>query len=132
MISRRDFSIRLAGIAGIAAAGDSAHLLEAQESAAKNPAAVTTSSPVSEEGLSPAEQAEVESRYQNVIRRWGDRLSNEQRQRVHRVLVANARMMQPMQAFQLENGDPPAEVLRITSDDMSANDGQKTSGDRPE
>jgi hypothetical protein len=132
MISRRDFSIRLAGIAGIAAAGDSAHLLEAQESAAKNPAAVTTSSPVSEEGLSPAEQAEVESRYQNVIRRWGDRLSNEQRQRVHRVLVANARMMQPMHAFQLENGDPPAEVLRITSDDMSANDGQKTSGDRPE
>lgn len=132
MISRRNFTIHLAGIAGVAVAGDSAHLLEAQESAAKNRASGASSSPTLMEGLSPTEQAEVESRYQNVIRLWGDRLSNEQRERVRRVLVANARMMRPMRAFQLENGDPPAEVLRITNDSMPAESGQNASRDRSE
>ena len=117
MLSRRDFSLRLAGIAGAAVAGSSGDLLEAQESVRKSGA---SSSPTSEEGLSPSDQAEVESRYQNVMRQWGDRLSNEQRERVRRVLVKNARMMQPMRAFHLQNGDPPAEVLRITGDSVSA------------
>jgi len=131
MISRRDFSIRLAGIAGIAAAADGGNLLEAQESGVKNRVSAT-SSPTLEEGLSPTDQAEVESRYQNVIRVWGDRLSSEQRERVRRVLVKNARMMQPMRAFQLENGDPPGEVLHMTNDGMSADCRQETPRDRPE
>ena len=132
MISRRVFSIRLAGIAGIAAAGDSAHLLEAQESAAKSSATPATSSPASMEGLSPAEQAEVESRYQNMIRQWGDRLSSEQRERVRRVLIKNARMMQTMRVFQFENGDPPAEVLRVTDDNVLADGKHEALRDRPE
>lgn len=132
MISRRDFSIRLAGIAGIAVAGDSAHLLEAQEIAAKSAAPPTASSPTLMEGLSPADQAEVESRYQNVIRQWGGRLSNEQRERVRRVLVKNARMMQPMRAVQLENGDPLAEVLRIADDNVSADDKREALGGKAE
>src|SRR5262249_44564482 len=84
------------------------------------------------EGLSQAEQEEVESRYQNVIRVWGQRLSSKQRERVHRVLVANTRMMQPMRAFQLENGDPPAQVLRVTTDSASADGKQAVLLDRPE
>jgi hypothetical protein len=132
MISRRDFSIRLAGIAGIAVAGDGDHLLKAQESVGRSGLPVTKSSAVLEEELSPTDQAEVESRYQNVIRRWGERLSNEQRQRVRRVLVKNTRMMQPMRAFQLENGDPPAEILRVTNDTVSADDKHDVLRDRAE
>jgi len=133
VISRRDFSIRLAGVAGIAAATGSGNLIDAQENAAKPDFSTASSSPASAEGLSQSEQKEVESRYQNVIRLWGDRLSAEQRERVHRVLVANARMMQPMRAFQLENGDPPAEVLRVTNDPGSAADRkQEARQDRPE
>lgn len=133
MISRRDFSIRLAGIAGIAVSAGHENLLEAQESAAKRTASTASSSPAVEAGLSQNEQAEVESRYQNVIRVWGERLSEEQRERIHRVLVANARMMQPMRAFRLENGDPPAEVLRVTTDSPSAGDGkQENLQDRPQ
>jgi len=132
MISRRDFSIRLTGIAGIAVATGSGHLLEAQESTAKNPAREITSSPALMEGLSSTEQAEVESRYQNVIRLWGNRLSNEQRERVRRVLIKNARMMQPMRAFHLENGDPPAEVLRITTDNIFADGRQEALRDKSE
>ncbi|HKT23986.1 MAG TPA: hypothetical protein VJR04_05255 [Terriglobales bacterium] len=131
MISRRDFSVRLAGI--LAVAGGPGHLLDAQESAAKPSASPTSSSPVAEEGLSQNEQQEVESRYQNVIRAWGDRLSSEQRERVRRVLVANSRMMQPMRALQLQNGDPPAQVLRVTADRGPAADRKPDAGqDRSE
>jgi hypothetical protein len=129
MISRRDFSIRLVGILGIAGP---AHLLDAQEGAAKPGATTASSPPAFADGLSQSEQEEVEHRYQNLLRVWGHRLSDEQRERVHRVLVANARMMQPMRAFQLENGDPPAEVLRVTTDSASAADGkQEALQDRP-
>lgn len=133
MISRRDFGIRLAGITGIALSAGHEHLLEAQEGAAKPAASTPSPSPAVEAGLSQNEQAEVESRYQNLIRVWGERLSDEQRERVHRVLVANARMMHPMRAFQLENGDPPAEVLRVTTDSWTAAHGEhEASQDRPE
>lgn len=131
MISRRGFSVRLAGI--LAVASGPGHLLDAQESAAKPSASATSPPPVAEEGLSQNEQQEVESRYQNVIRVWGDRLSSEQRERVRRVLVANSRMMQPMRAFQLQNGDPPAEVLRVTTDKGPAADRKPDAGqDRSE
>lgn len=132
MISRRDFSIRLAGIAGIAVSAGHEPLLEAQESAAKPAASTASSPPAVEAGLSQSEQAEVESRYQNLIRVWGERLSDEQHERVHRVLVANARMMQPMRAFQLENGDPPAEVLRVTTDSSSGAESNQEAQGRPE
>lgn len=125
MISRRDFSLRLAGILGVASP---AHLLDAQESAAKPAASPASFSPALAEGLSQNEREELESRYQNVIRGWGDRLSSEQRERVHRVLIANARMMQPMRAFHLENGDPPAAVLRVTTDSGSTADRKQEAG----
>lgn len=119
MISRRDFSIRLARVLGVSS---SAHLLGAWQSAANPDSSSEASRPVSTDGLSQSEQAEVASRYQNLLRVWGERLSTEQRERVQRVLAANARMMQPIRSFQLENGDPPAEVLRMTADRVSAAD----------
>jgi len=130
MISRRDFGFRLAGM--LAVTGHPAHLADAEESAAKPNTSTANSATTRIEGLSQAEQEEVESRYQNVIRVWGQRLSSEQRERVHRVLVANTRMMQPMRAFQLENGDPPAQVLRVTTDSASADGKQAVLRDRPE
>jgi len=124
MISRREFNFRLAGILAVAA--PPAHLPEAAEHATKSGTSTPSSSPASEEGLSQTEHGEVESRYQNVLRVWGHRLSNEQRERVHRVLVANTRMMQPMRAFPLDNGDPPALVLRVATNHGSAADGKQS------
>src|SRR5581483_9311865 len=111
MISRRDFSIRLAGVLGVSG---SAHLFDARQSAAVPESSTAASGAVSPEGLSQHEQAEVASRFENLIRVWGERLSQEQRERVQRILAANARMMQPMRSFRLGNGDPPTEVLRVT------------------
>ena len=63
--------------------------------------------------LSEAENAEVEARYANTIRQYGNRLSEEQRQRIRRVLTTNERMMSHIREFPLDNGDTPATVLKI-------------------
>ncbi len=60
-----------------------------------------------------AESAEVEARYNNAIRQYGDRLSEEQRQRIRRILTANERMMSHIREFPLDNGDTPATVLKL-------------------
>jgi hypothetical protein len=64
-------------------------------------------------GLSAAENAEVEARYNNAIRQYGDRLSDEQRQRIRRILTTNERMMSHIREFPLDNGDTPATVLKL-------------------
>jgi hypothetical protein len=64
-------------------------------------------------GLSDAENAEVEARYDNAMRQYGSRLSEEQRQRIRRVLNANERMMSNIREFPLDNGDTPATVLKL-------------------
>jgi hypothetical protein len=63
--------------------------------------------------LSPAENSEVEARYNNAIRQYGDRLSEEQRQRIRRILTTNERMMSHIREFPLDNGDTPATVLKL-------------------
>jgi hypothetical protein len=65
------------------------------------------------EALSAAENADVEARYNNAIRQYGDRLSDEQRQRIRRILTANERMMSHIREFPLDNGDTPATVLKL-------------------
>jgi hypothetical protein len=64
-------------------------------------------------GLSDAENAEVEARYNNAIRQYGDRLSEEQRQRIRRILATNERMMSHIREYPLGNGDTPATVLKL-------------------
>jgi hypothetical protein len=63
--------------------------------------------------LSEAENAEVEARYNNTIRLYGNRLSEDQRQHIRRVLTANERMMSHIREFPLDNGDTPATVLKL-------------------
>lgn len=68
-----------------------------------------------------AEQArEVDAKFSNVIKDFGDRLSNEQRQRLRRILVYNEKMLASIRAFRLGNGDPPASVLKYVEDKSSA------------
>jgi hypothetical protein len=72
-----------------------------------------------ESGLTPEQVREVEARLESAIRDFGDRLSNEQRQRLHRILVYNEKMLASVRAFHVENGNPPASVLK-NFDDRSA------------
>jgi hypothetical protein len=96
---RRDISRRKFGHAALLGAA-----LPAVSAAPQQPAG---------SGLSDAENAEVEARYNNAIRQYGDRLSGEQRQRIRRILATNERMMSHIREFPLDNGDTPATVLKL-------------------
>jgi hypothetical protein len=63
--------------------------------------------------LPPADQATVDAKYANVIRKYGERLSEAQRTRAREVLVRHQRMLMRVRAFALENGDAPATGLRL-------------------
>jgi hypothetical protein len=65
-------------------------------------------------GLGPDQAQEVEAKLSNIIRKYGDRLSFAQREHLRRILAYNEKMLASVRAFALQNGDPPASVLRIS------------------
>ena len=64
-------------------------------------------------GLPPADQATVDAKYANVIRKYGERLPEAQRTRAREILVRHQRMLMRVREFALENGDAPATGLRL-------------------
>jgi hypothetical protein len=63
--------------------------------------------------MSEGENAEVEARYTEAMRKYGARLSEEQKQRIRGILTTNERMMSRIREFPLDNGDTPATVLKL-------------------
>jgi hypothetical protein len=64
-------------------------------------------------GLPPPDHAAVDAKYANVIRKYGERLSEAQRTRAREILVRHQRMLMRVRDFALENGDAPATGLRL-------------------
>jgi hypothetical protein len=117
IISRREFGKR-AALTGAAAFVPAS--VAGQSEQPSTPRSAQEAASAQEARLPPAAQAEVEARYQQVIRKWGDRLNDAQKHRVREILIENERMLEPIRAFELSNGDPPAPVLRFTSDAAEA------------
>jgi hypothetical protein len=65
------------------------------------------------------DQAEIEAQFANVIRKWGDRLSDEQKARVRAAMVRHHRMLMRIRAFPIENSDAPATGLRLIPNDSA-------------
>jgi hypothetical protein len=65
-------------------------------------------------GITPVQAAEVDAKLANIIRKFGSRLSYDQRQHLRRILAYNERMLAGVRAFAVQNGDPPASVLRVS------------------
>jgi hypothetical protein len=110
-ISRRDFG-RRAGM-GAAIAVSSATLLGCNTASVRE-AKPGDKTPDQAGGLTADQTQEVEARLANVIRKYGNRLSEEQRQHLRRILTYNERMLVSIRTFPLQNGDPPASVLKIS------------------
>jgi len=70
--------------------------------------------------LAAADQAEVDAKFADVIRKYGERLSDEQKTRVKGVLGNHQRMLARVRAFPLENSDAPATGLRLVPNDTAA------------
>ena len=62
--------------------------------------------------LSPRAQAEVEMKVSEIFRKYGDRLSNEQKADIRRIMAETQDGLEKMRAFPLENGDQPADAFR--------------------
>jgi hypothetical protein len=73
-----------------------------------------------EAGSLPArDQAAVDAKYSNVIRKYGHRLSPAQRVRAREILLRHQQMLKRVRDFALENGDAPATGLRLYPGDAA-------------
>ena len=62
--------------------------------------------------LQPASRAEVETKVNEIFRKYGDKLSAEQKVDIRKVMAENQVGLEKMRAFVLANGDQPATVYR--------------------
>jgi hypothetical protein len=67
--------------------------------------------------LSPEGQAEVEMKVNEIFRRYGNQLSEEQRADIRKVMAETQSGLEKMRAFALDNGDQPADVLKFTEEE---------------
>jgi hypothetical protein len=109
-ISRREFGRRASMVAAFSLAAPMVPYGPAPHGTHAADAQTTEEKPE----LSPAQLQDVEAKLANIVRKFGDRLTQEQRGHLRKILVFNERMLASVRAFPLQNGDPPASVLRIS------------------
>ncbi len=109
-ISRREFA-RRAALAAASAAVIPGQLLRASHAAAL--LAPAAQQPPAEPKLSPEGRAEVEAKIQAIFRKYGSRLSEEQKADVRRLVTEGQKSLESLRAFPLDNADQPATVFEI-------------------
>jgi hypothetical protein len=62
--------------------------------------------------LTPQSRVEVEMKVNNVFRKYGDRLSAEQKADIRRAMAEGQDGLEKMRTFALDNGDQPATVFQ--------------------
>ena len=62
--------------------------------------------------LSPGAQAEVEMKVNSIFRKFGNRLNDEQKADIRKVMAETQSGLEKMRTFSLENGDLPATIFR--------------------
>ena len=65
-------------------------------------------------GDGSVQKAEVDAKLANIVRKYGSRLSQEERVHLRKILVYNEKMLASVRAFSLENGDSPASVFKVS------------------
>jgi hypothetical protein len=65
----------------------------------------------SDTALSPAAEAEVESKIQSILQKYGSRLNETQKTDIRRLVKEGQKPLERLRAYALENSDAPALVL---------------------
>ena len=107
-ITRRGFA-RGAAVAATAALFPS-HEIWAESSAPLQ------AQPNPTEKLSPAARAEVDAKAKEIFRKYGSRLTDEQKADIRKVLAETQDGLEKMRRFALDNGDQPATVFKFTAE----------------
>lgn len=66
--------------------------------------------------LSADSQAEVDAKIAAIMRKYGARLSEAQMADIRRLVTEGQKPLETMRTFALDNGDQPANVMRIYPD----------------
>jgi hypothetical protein len=70
--------------------------------------------------LTPAARGEVEAKVASIFRKYGERLNDEQKADIRRIMAESQDGLEKMRAFALENGDQPADAFRAYRSDAQA------------
>ncbi len=105
-LSRRAFARTAALAAATAALAPGDLLAQEQKTEPKQP-------PPGKKKLAPELQAEAEARIDNLMRRYGERLSDEQKAEVRKNITEGMEGVAKLRAFPLDNADEPATVLHL-------------------
>jgi len=117
-IGRRRFAIGAAAAATTALIHPSETLAQSSmpgQPAAANAAGATALEQAAQAAmvkLQTASRAEVETKVNEILRKYGDRLSPEQKADIRKVMAENQDGLEKMRAFVLVNSDQPATVYR--------------------
>jgi hypothetical protein len=115
-LSRREFGKRVALVTGAAAslqrAGSGSNVIPSP----KDP---FTQDDQSLRTLSTEGRTRFESMWQNVLRKHGDRLTDDQKVRMRKIIVNNITLLQSVYAVPVQNDDTPATILRLVEDKTS-------------
>jgi len=112
------FSITRRGFAKGAAVAATAALLHPAEILAQS--AATPAMPLAQKAqdslakLPPASRAEVEAKFSEIVRRYGDRLSADQKADILRIMAESQPGLDKLREFLLHNDDQPATVFQIS------------------
>lgn len=111
-ITRRSFAVA-------AAAAATGALLPAREAHAQSAAATPQTKPDPMSKLSPSARAEVETKVSEIFRKYGSRLSDEQKADIRKVMAETQDGLEKMRSFALANGDQPATVFKYTAEEKA-------------
>jgi len=109
-VGRRQFAFGAATVAATALIRPSQAI--AQSDPAKPAATVDQQTQAAMAKLSTQAQAEVEMKVTEIFRKYGARLSAEQKADIRRIMAETQEGLEKMRAFALENGDQPADAFR--------------------
>jgi len=97
-------------LAGISQSGATAE----QQSKAEKPAiSLQQQAQAAMDKLSPSARAEVEMKFASIVRKYGVRLTEDQKMDIRRSLAETQEGLEKMRAFALDNGDQPATVFQL-------------------
>ncbi len=108
LFSRRQFARRAAVASAAAALAPAEALLPGSSKAAAAPPQSAANTPQ----LSPAGQIEADSRYQQILSLYGDRLDDAQKANIKRMCAELQPTLERVRAYALENGNAPALYLK--------------------
>jgi len=115
-ISRREFGLDAALAAAAASLSGSPSLLTARRDPDNiSPAVAAGEQETATVKLTPEQTRDVDAMLANIIRKYGERLSVEQRKHLSKILAYNQTMLAQIRTFELQNGDPPVTVLKLSS-----------------